>query len=127
TGDARPEMVLNLFNDTGDGQWHVIVLNAATGDTLFDFPRQYLQGVADTDGDGKAELFMVGTDGGLVPAFGTIQLLQLSGAKPVVKWSQPNSSWACADLPKMDTTKSTSGSQGMRRILLTDDGEGEHP
>ncbi len=30
-GDGRPEMVLNLFNDTGDGQWHAVVLDAASG------------------------------------------------------------------------------------------------
>ena len=44
TGDSRPEIVLNLFNDSGDGQWHVLVLNAATGETLFDLPRQFVQG-----------------------------------------------------------------------------------
>src|SRR2546427_4115924 len=41
TSDARPEIVLNLFNDTGDGQWHTVVLNAATGETLHDFARRF--------------------------------------------------------------------------------------
>src|SRR5688572_18778543 len=36
TGDARPEIVFNLFNDSGDGQWHLLVLDAATGETIAD-------------------------------------------------------------------------------------------
>ena len=108
TGDARPEIVLNLFNDSGDGQWHVIVLNAATGEQLFDLPRQFVQGTADVEGDGKVELFMIETDGVLVPAFGTIQLADLHGGAPAVKWSQTNSAWVCADLPRMGATWSTS-------------------
>jgi hypothetical protein len=27
--DGRPELILNLFNDTGDGRWHTVVLDAA--------------------------------------------------------------------------------------------------
>ena len=126
-GDARPEIVLNLFNDSGDGQWHVIVLNAATGETLFDLPRKFLQGTANVDDDGKAELFMVGTDGVLVPAFGTIQLVKLRRPQPVVEWSQTNASWVCADLPRMGATWSTTASQGMRHVLLSETGPGERP
>src|SRR2546422_391158 len=81
-GDARPEIVLNLFNDSGDGQWHVIVLNAAAGETLFDLPRQFVQGTADLARDGKAKLFVIGTEGVLVPAFGTLQLVDLRGGAP---------------------------------------------
>ena len=127
TGDALPEIVLNLFNDSGDGQWHVIVLNAATGEPLFDLPRQFVQGTADVEADGKAELFMIGTDGVLVPSFGAIQLVDLRAGAPSVKWSQTNSAWACADLPRMDPTWSTSASQGMRHVLLSEDGRGTGP
>ncbi len=122
TGDARPEIVLSLFNDTGDGQWHVLVLNAATGDSLFDLPKQVLQGAADIDGDGKAELFVMGTDGALVPAFGVIQVVGLrDGSVSRGKWS--NSAWACADLPAMGTNWSTTASQGMRHVLLNEGDE----
>ena len=127
TGDARPEIVLNLFNDSGDGQWHVVVLNAATGTQLFDLPRQFLQGTGDVEAEGKAELFMIGTDGVLVPAFGTIQLADLRGGAPSVKWSQTNSAWVCGDLARMDPTWSTSASQGMRQVLLSEGGQGERP
>src|SRR3989440_8413050 len=125
TGDSRPEIVLNLFNDAGDGQWHTVVLNAATGETLFDLPRQYMQGTADVESKGKDELFLIETNGALVPAFGTIQLMDLRGGAPSVKWSQTNSAWICADLPGMDATWSTSASQGMRQVLLSAYGRGK--
>src|SRR3990172_9530344 len=54
TGDGRPEIVLNLFNDTGDGQWHAVVLDAATGEPVCDLPRRFVQGVADADDDGRS-------------------------------------------------------------------------
>ncbi len=127
TGNALPEIVLNLFNDSGDGQWHVIVLNAATGERLFDLPRQYVLGSAEVEANGKAELFTIETDAVLVPAFGTIQLVDLRGALPSVKWSQANSAWACADLPRMDATWSTSASQGMRHVLLSEADLGTRP
>jgi len=50
TGDGKPEIVLNLFNDSGDEQWHVLVINAATGIELLDLPRQFVLGAADVDG-----------------------------------------------------------------------------
>jgi hypothetical protein len=120
TGDANPEMVLNLFNDTGDGQWHAVILNAATGEQLFDFPRRFIQGAADTDGDGKSELFLIGTDGVWVPEFGRIELVSLHSGSPQVAWSRPHAAWACADLPAMGPTWSTTASQGMRQVLVAE-------
>src|SRR5207245_5256573 len=101
TGDARPEIVLNLFNDSGDGQWHVVVLNAGTGEQLFDLPRQFVEGTADVEADGKVELFMIETDGVPVPAVGTIQLADLRGAARTVQSSQTSSAWVCEDRPRM--------------------------
>ncbi len=126
-GDGRPELVLNLFNDTGDGQWHVVVINAATGEGLVDLPGQFLQGTADVDGDGKAELFLVGTDGVFVPPFGRIQLVDLRNGAPSVRWSQKNSTWVCADLPRIGATWSTSASQGMRQVLLSEPDQDRRP
>jgi len=120
TGNSNPELVLNLFNDTGDGQWHAVVLNAATGELLSDFPRRFLQGAADTDGDGKAELFLLGTDGALVPEYGRLELVDWHSGSPSVAWSRPHAVWACADLPAMEPTWSTTASQGMRHVLVAE-------
>jgi tetratricopeptide (TPR) repeat protein len=119
-GDGRPELVLNLFNDPGDHQWHALVLNASNGQTLADFPRRFVQGTADLKADGHAHLFLIETDGALVPAFGTIELAGWQGGRPTVEWSQTNAAWACADLPRMGPTWSTTAAQGMRHVLLAD-------
>ena len=79
------------------------------------------------ESDGKDELFLIETDGALVPAFGTIQLMDLRGRTPSVKWSQTNSAWIWADLLGMDATWSTSAAQGMRQVLLSVSGRGERP
>ncbi|HXJ57034.1 MAG TPA: hypothetical protein VNU68_10245, partial [Verrucomicrobiae bacterium] len=126
-GDARLELVLNLFNDTGDGQWHAVVLDASTGIQVQDFPRRFLQGTVDIDGDGKAELFLASTEGVLVPAFGIVELVSLRPAGPVVRWSQENAAWGCADLPRIESTWSTTASQGMRDILVSEPAPGDRP
>src|SRR6185295_8940438 len=95
-GDAALEIVLNLFNDTGDGQWHVVVLNASNGAQVFDFPRRFVQGTADADGDGKKDLFLVETEGTLAPAFGKIELLSFHTNRPSVLWSDTNACWGVA-------------------------------
>src|SRR5207249_10848132 len=67
------------------------------------------------------------TEGVLVPTFGTIQLVDLRSGAPAVTWSQANSSWICADLPRMEATWSTSASQGMRQVALCQDAFSERP
>jgi hypothetical protein len=121
TGDKRLEIVLNLFNDIGDGQWHTVVLDGPTGMQLQDFPRRFLQGTTDVDGDAKAELFLIATDGALVPAFGRVELVSL--AKPSLDWSLPYGTWATGDLPALGTTWSTTASQGMRQLFSAQDTE----
>jgi len=126
-GSPKPEIVLNLFNDTGDGQWHALVLNADTGQALRDLPRQFLQGTADVDGDGQEELFLAATDGVLVLTFGQIELVKLRGESAKTLWFQLNAAWAVADLPRLGPTWSTTASQGMRHVLVTLETGSNHP
>jgi len=118
TGDGRPELILNLFNDVGDGQWHAVALDAASGKTLWDLPRRFIQGSANVDGDGAAELFATATNGELVPACGTIELVGARGKEPAVRQSYQNAAWCLADLPCFGPTWSTTASQGMQHVLL---------
>ncbi len=118
TGDGRPELILNLFNDTGDGQWHAVALDATNGQTLWDLPRRFVQGSADVDGDATAELFTTTTNGELVPACGTIELVGVLGQTPAVRQSYQNAAWCLADLPCFEPTWSTTASQGMQHVLL---------
>ncbi|HZW34013.1 MAG TPA: hypothetical protein VFF52_25035 [Isosphaeraceae bacterium] len=118
TGDGRPELVLNLFNDSGDRQWHAVVLDATTGKTIEDRPRRFVQGTADVDGDGAAELFLIGTDSELVPSSGHIELVGVRGATPAGRWSHEEAAWCVADLPHLGPSWSTTASQGMQHVLL---------
>jgi len=61
-----------------------VVLDASSGRPVRDFPRRFVQGTADIDADGKAELFLAGTEGVLVPAFGTVELVSLRPAGPAL-------------------------------------------
>ncbi len=118
TGDGRPEVVLNLFNDTGDGQWHAVVLDATSGKALRDLPRRFVQGTADVDGDGAAELFTIGTDDELVPLSGRLELVGVREPTPTVRWSCEAAGWCLADLPRLGPSWSTTASQGMQHVLL---------
>src|SRR5207248_2970170 len=64
-GDGRKEIVVSLFNVTGDNRWHVVALDALTGDTRFDLPGQFCTGLRDADGDGVPELFCTAAERGL--------------------------------------------------------------
>ena len=117
-GDGRPELILNLFNDTGDGQWHTVVMDAGNGRTLWDLQRRYFPRIGDINGDRAVELFLTTTNGELVPACGTIELVGLRGQKPTVRQSYQNAAWCLADVPCFGPTWSTTASQGMQHVLL---------
>ena len=121
TGDGRPEIVLNLFNDTGDGQWHAVVLDAVTGEPVCDLPRRFVQGTADVDVDGAQELFTTNTNGEFVFTSGQIELVALDGPAPTVRWSLQDAAWLSAEVARFGRTWSTTASQGMRHVLLSGD------
>ena len=124
TGNGRPEIILNLFNDTGDDQWHAVVLNAATGKAICDLANRFIQGASDIDADGAAELFVAETNGVHVKTSGTIELLDVNHGTIDIRWTCENAGWCSADLPRMGETWSTTASQGMRHVVLT---AGERP
>lgn len=53
-GDGHKELVVGLFNVTGDGRWHTVVIDPMKGfnSRLADWPDQYFWGCYDLDGDG---------------------------------------------------------------------------
>jgi hypothetical protein len=54
-GDRRKEMVVGLFNLTGDGRWHTVVIDPMRGfdARLADLPDRYFWGCYDLAGDGR--------------------------------------------------------------------------
>ncbi len=95
-GDGRAEIVFNLFNDTGDSQWHTVVLDAMTGKTLHDFPSRFTRGNADVDGDGACEIFLTESDSQFVVAAGQIELVSLKAGRARVIWSRGDAGWVTA-------------------------------
>jgi len=125
TGDGRPEIALNFFNDTGDDEWHAVVIDALSGKTLADLPRRYVHGSADLDGDGRSELLCAATAGVLVPELGRIEVVALEGSGPSVVWSLEDAGFESADLPGPGDTWTTGATLGLRHALLT--GEAVRP
>ena len=125
TGDGRPEIALNFFNDTGDEEWHAVVIDASSGKTLADLPRRYVHGSADLDGGGRSELLCGATAGVLVPELGRIEVVALGESGPSVVWSLEDAGFESADLPGPGDTWSTGATLGFRHALLT--GEAVRP
>ncbi len=119
-GDGRPEIAVNLFNDTGDGEWHVVVINAENGTTLHDLPQRFTQGNADIDGDGASELFCIATDGIFVPELGTIEIVSFQGGQYRRRWSQSKAGFATANLPGPERTWATSATGGLSHVLVSE-------
>jgi hypothetical protein len=70
-GDGAMEIVLNLFNASGDNRWHAVIRDGMTGKIKADLADEIVQGAADLDGDRRDEahfvlgqtLHCVGADG----------------------------------------------------------------
>ena len=105
-GDGRKEIVFNLFNQSGDGKWHVMAYDALIGETVLDLPEQYLNGAADVNGDGVSELFTARTSTLHVPDAAELNLLRVKGSDALPLWKHPRARWVTAPavLPLTHTT-----------------------
>ena len=116
-GDGRDEVLVCLFNDSGDQRWHIIVHDGLTGRVKADLPDEYLDGLVDLDGDRVEELLTTHTTGGAVPALGTIRVLSLKGGLPGLKWEQTNGHWQTWEPPLPMNVQSTA-TFGSRTVLI---------
>ncbi len=126
-GEDRLEIVLNLYNDKGDGEWHVVVLDGMTGETKVDLPGRFLAGVADVNADGTDDLFVTASDGLFVPAFGRVELVTCAGGGVKTLWADEEAGWVTQNLARLGEAWSTSATDGMRHVLLAGDGNDERP
>jgi len=121
-GDGRKEILFNLFNETGDGRWHVMAYDALTGATVLDLPESYLNGAADIDGDGMPELFVAHTASLNVPNSAELSLIRIRGHEAAPLWQCPRGQWMTAPtaLPLTHTTIVANGTDDIVTARLTD-------
>jgi len=92
-GDGRYEIVFNLWNEHGDGRWHVKGLDALTGEERFDVAGTFLHDALDADGDGVWEMFCSEAQGLALPEDAPLKVLQWRGGTPAAIWEHPLARW----------------------------------
>ena len=93
-GDRHKEIVVSIFNRTGDGRWHILALDPLSGTTRFDLPGQFLTGLRDADGDGRPDLFCTAVDPGpRIPEPASLSIWTLQGGQPAQIWNQSETSF----------------------------------
>ena len=111
-GDGRPEIVISLYNATGDGRWHTLALEGLSGRAILDLPDQALCGVADLDGDHAADLACTRARSALIPERSTLSVFGFKGRRLVTHWHEEDSAFethALADLPANVNTNAGTG------------------
>ena len=116
-GDGRKELVVSLFNETGDRRWHTLVFNALTGAVLTDLPDEFMQGVVDFDGDGTADLLTCRTNGFSLPEFGTIMVRSCAPGRSAPVWTADSAGWQTWEPPLADNANS-GATKGREDVLF---------
>ena len=114
---ADREIVTSIYNETGDQRWHLLVFDSANGAVLHDLIDHVIEGAHDVNGDGDFELFVQTTDGALIPAASTVQILDWNGAGFAAIWSQPNAAFVRADLSDFPLNVNSATSTGKSDLL----------
>ena len=124
-GDGRFELVYSIYNDQGDGQWHVVGVDALSGETSFDFPQHHLHGMADVDGDGRLELFVSATSGEALPTYAPLAVWSLEAGAATVRWTHERGRFSTVLLNQLPLAVSTGAADGLRTVSTGDvDGDG---
>jgi hypothetical protein len=125
-GDGAVEIAANLFNDTGDERWHLLVVDAMTG---FSQPEEdiadaYLWGVQDLNGDGSSELLVSRETEKAPGATGTLEIYDASGGAGYAQvWSLPNARYVIdnhVDAPGVSSYMRTAREEIMRGDVSQD-------
>ncbi|MBM3500171.1 MAG: hypothetical protein FJX74_16060 [Armatimonadetes bacterium] len=92
-GDGRFEVIANLYNDAGDGRWHLMVWEALTGETVADLPGTFLTGLEDVDRDGRVELFCCEAPALFEPTSARLSILNLVDGRTRERAAIPDGAW----------------------------------
>jgi hypothetical protein len=118
-GDGLLEIVVSIYNESGDERWHVVSFDGMTGQVLLDLADQYLTGMEDIDGDGNQELFVTTSPQGPAPATsGHLQIVDFDGNLQQMVWSLANAGFQTGEVQHFSSNVSSGAGTG-RQTLLT--------
>jgi hypothetical protein len=117
TGDGNFEIVVSIFNQEGDGLWHIVAMEGITGRVLLDLPGQYLSGMADVDGDGVAELFCTAAPGAAIPTSARLSLMSLAGGRVEPIWHLDGASFQMWNIPSFASNVNSGAATGRETVL----------
>jgi hypothetical protein len=120
-GDGTPDIVTSIFDEHGDGQWHVVGFDGLTGTVIVDLVNRHLAALGDLDGDGTAELFVTVTDGMAVPDYGPVEILDVTQGPPRSVWSSASSGFEGLDIPDFPLHVNSRSVWGRKAIFLYQD------
>ena len=122
-GDGRPEVISTLFNDAGDGRWHLTFRDALTGSIKADFQDELLAARLDLDGDGIYEFLTTCSRG--VSTIAKIRARSVKGSQPRIIWEKENAEWQSWDIQLPRHVKSVA-TLGRRSVLSRTDAKGTY-
>lgn len=112
-GDGNPEVITTLFNDSGDGRWHLKFLDGMTGEIKADFPDEYLAAPIDLDGDGVMEILSTCANG--VGTLSKIRVRSLKGQSRIL-WEKDNATWQTWN-PQLPVNVKSMATMGDQTVL----------
>lgn len=117
-GDGLPEIVTSIYNETGDGRWHVIGFDGLTGEIKIDIADRHLASLGDIDSDHVFELFLTETRGAVIPDFGPIEIVSATGTDVSVIWRRDHLGFEKFDIPIFPDNVNSRSTWGRRTIFL---------
>lgn len=113
-GDGQTEVIITLFNDTGDGKWHLNFIDALSGKKKYDFPDEMFSAALDLDGDGVSEILSTVThDGGTAAG---VRIRSFRGDVPRILWEKDQTKWETWE-PNLPQHVKSMATLGQRTVL----------
>ena len=98
-GDGVLEVVTSIFDEHGDGKWHVVGFDGRDGTIEFDLSDRYLSGMGDVTGDAVSEMLLTNTSGSVIPEYGNISVVSRVGGTTSTLWSSSTEGFQMVDVP----------------------------
>jgi hypothetical protein len=114
--DGHVELTLNVFDDRGDGRWHVTSLAPLTGAVKYDIPGEFLLGAVELGDGGPPALVAAGVAGRELGGEGDLSIYRIGGSGPARVASIAGARGATFDLRVMPKDATTVAALGRRTL-----------